>query len=347
MYHVQVAYRMLANENPDVKVLIKPIGSCGHGTFAPSSAEELRFYDFPYGDVVLQVLMTEEGGEGARLSPSLQYFSQRLLEGKICERIVMGSTTYGLRSCSADPAFVDDIIEKSQQLLGVLKPQGAGGFAYIAHDGQPLLTDMHVQSGIEHFTKLFHDMYGNNKPFASWSFCPNASLDIWTLWTRLCDGNIAFSPASPGSGLPWLFPTAYRSSLSSAQHRRSFHPPQRRLPPQACVCVLRCPASSLEADAWQARPGVFPLLFLKGTTATLIAIGDTEAQVSDLRVKADLCVRLVEEMPRMESVALCESRNRVGPCPSIICFAYGRRCRYVGLPLSSCIPPSCSCAPEL
>ena len=58
-------------------------------------------------------------------------------------------------------------------------------------------------------------------------------------------------------------------------------------------------------------PGVFPLLFLKGTTATLIALGDTESEVAELRVKADQFMRLVETNHKMESVALDESRNRI------------------------------------
>jgi len=162
---------MLANETPDVKVIIKPIGSSGHGTFAPGSAEELRFYDFPYGDVVLQENVAEEG-EGARLSPSVQYMESRVLNGKLCERIIMGSTTYGLRSSTAEDAFNEEIQGHAAKLIEALKPTGAGGFAFIAHEGKPMLTDIHTQSGIEHFTKLFHEMYGQDKFFASWSVPP-------------------------------------------------------------------------------------------------------------------------------------------------------------------------------
>ena len=88
------------------------------------------------------------------------------------------------------------------------------------------------------------------------SFCPNQALDIWTLWTRLCDQDIGFTPGT-------------------------------------------------------SVKGVFPLLFLKGMTATLIALGDTEVEVTEMRVKADLLVRLVEEIPKMESVALCQTRNQI------------------------------------
>ena len=161
---------LLKEENPDIKVVIKPIGSSGHGTFVPTSPEELRFYDFPYGDVVLQTVLAEDGADGPLISPSVQYFSARIIEGKICERVVLGSTTYGLRSCTADAAFIDQITQKSRQLLDVLKPQGAGAFDFIAQHGEPLLTDIHTQSGVEHFTKLFHALYGRNKAFASW--CP-------------------------------------------------------------------------------------------------------------------------------------------------------------------------------
>ena len=84
-----MAYRMLSNENPDVKVVVKPVGSSGHGTFSPSSAEELRFYDFPYGHAVLQEIAAEDS-EGAHLSPTVQYFGDVLLSGSLCEKIVLG-----------------------------------------------------------------------------------------------------------------------------------------------------------------------------------------------------------------------------------------------------------------
>lgn len=211
----------------------------------------------------------------------------------------MGSTTYGLRSASDEKlAFNEEIQIQSARLLqgldvfcvceavtrhcsvscklssslslshswlkflfrhvcvSALKPVGAGGFAFLEHEGQAYLTDVHTQSGIEHFTKIFHDMYGSNMCFASWSFAPNTTLDIWTLWTRFADQGINFIPGS-------------------------------------------------------CSKGVFPLLFIKGTTATLIALGETEAEVSALRTKADALVRLVENLPKMESVALNESRNRI------------------------------------
>ena len=252
-----MAYRVLSNENPDVKVVVKPIGSSGHGTFSPSSAEELRFYDFPYGHAVLQEIAAEDS-EGAHLSPTVQYFADVPLQGRLCERIVLGSTTYGLRSCTAGSDVIKKIEQQALKLHQALKPQGAGGFTFVtSSDGEPLLTDIHTQFGIEHFTKLFVRMYGeSDKAFASWSFCPPPSLDIWTLWTRLCDQDIGFSPGVNTTG-------------------------------------------------------VFPLLFLKGTTATLVALGQDDAEVSDLRMKADQLVRLVEDLPKMESVALCESRNQI------------------------------------
>jgi hypothetical protein len=253
----QMAYRILSIDNPDIKVLIKPIGSSGHGNFSPSSAEELRFYDFPYGHVVLKESTAEES-EGAHLSPTVQFVADYLSQGSLCERIIMGSTTYGLRSCTASSEVIKKIELQASRLHQALKPQGAGSFAFhTSSDGELLLTDIHTQFGVEHFTKLFVDMYGgDDKVYASWSICPNASLDIWTLWTRLCDQNIGFTPGTSAKG-------------------------------------------------------VFPLLFLKGTTGTLIALANNDAEVSELRIKADQLVRLVETPFKMESVALCESRNQI------------------------------------
>jgi hypothetical protein len=257
IYAPQMAYRILSIDNPDIKVVIKPIESSGHGNFSPSSAEELRFYDFPYGHVVLQEITAEES-EGAHLSPTVQFVADYLSQGSLCERIIMGSTTYGLRLCTASSEVIKKIELQASRLHQALKPQGAGGFAFhISSVGELLLTDIHTQFGVEHFTKLFVDMYGGkHKVYVSWSICPNASLDIWTLWTRLCDQNIGFTPGTSAGG-------------------------------------------------------VFPLLFLKGTTGTLIALANNDAEVSELRIKADQLVRLVETPFKMESVALCESRNQI------------------------------------
>jgi hypothetical protein len=163
-----MAYRLLLEANPDIKVLIKPIGSLGHGAFALSSAEELRFYDFPYGSVVLQEIVTQDG-DATSVSTSVPFFHGSLIPGKPCERIVMGSTTYGLRSCTAENSFGQDVVSKAEKLLQGLNPVGAGGFCFASNNGVPVLTDIHMQAGIEHFTKLFHQMYGDNKAYASWS----------------------------------------------------------------------------------------------------------------------------------------------------------------------------------
>ena len=144
-----MAYRVLSNEIPDVRVVIKPIGSSGHGTFAPSSAEELRFYDFPYGLVALQEIVAEDN-EGIYLSPTVQYVADYLLKGRLCERIVMGSTTCGLRSCTASDDVIMKIERQAARLHEALKPHGAGGFTFVTSaEGETLLTDIHTQSGMD------------------------------------------------------------------------------------------------------------------------------------------------------------------------------------------------------
>ena len=59
-----------------------------------------------------------EDADSARVSPSVQYFEESILGGKLCERIIMGSTTYGLRSASdVQAAFNEEILNQSANLL--------------------------------------------------------------------------------------------------------------------------------------------------------------------------------------------------------------------------------------
>ena len=200
-----MAYRMLSEANPDIKVLIKPIGSLGHGSFAPSSTEELRFYDFPYGSVALQENVSQVGDRSS-ISTSVPFFHGTLIPGKPCERITMGSTTYGLRSCTADTSFGQDVENKAGKLLQALSPVGSGGFAFVSHNGEPVLTDIHVQAGIEHFTKLFHQMYGDNQAYASWSVvraaCRWHSCGCACCQQSLAAGLLTFHPRCAQEFLP-------------------------------------------------------------------------------------------------------------------------------------------------
>eukprot|EP00960_Hanusia_phi_P000025 502-Hanusia_phi.AAC.2 len=61
----------------------------------------------------------------------------------------------------------------------------------------------------------------------------------------------------------------------------------------------------------KSKRGVFPLLFLKNTTATLISIGVDDAEVSLLRSQAENVMRLVDLSNKIESVALSENRRQI------------------------------------
>ncbi|EKX41719.1 hypothetical protein GUITHDRAFT_74499 [Guillardia theta CCMP2712] len=244
-----VAFRLLTDGDPNVQVVIKPILSSGQG---------MLFYDFPYGDVILQeYLQVDRSPDGMHVSPTVQYMQNDLLDGRPCERIIMGSMTYGLRSCTATQEFMDKISQHSSRLVEAIAPSGMGAFAFTSVDGKPYLTDAHAGTlCMEHFTKLFHEMYAKDARFCSWNFYPHPGMDVWTLWTRLCDRNIAFMPG-------------------------------------------------------KSKRGVFPLLFLKNTTATLISIGVDDADVSLLRSQAEHVMRLVDLSNKIESVALSENRRQL------------------------------------
>ncbi len=70
-----------------------------------------RFYDFPNGDVVLREQMViDRAPDGMFVSPSTQYIGTKILPGKTCERIVIGSSTYGFRTSTLHPEIEQTVL---------------------------------------------------------------------------------------------------------------------------------------------------------------------------------------------------------------------------------------------
>ena len=90
----------------------------------------------------------------AHMTRSVQYLGNQLMPNLI-DKIVVGSTVYGLRSSTASPEFQAKISEWTQQLVDAMGPHGMSSFGFLPVRGQPVLTDTHAGSlTTEHFTRV-------------------------------------------------------------------------------------------------------------------------------------------------------------------------------------------------
>lgn len=279
-----VAFKLLTDGQEDASVWIKPTRSTNQGMILVTSANELKYYDFPLGEVIMQE-NTVAGDDSksdmqsdVQISPCMQYSGMGILAGTVCERIIVGNASYGLRNCTLPPAFKDTITKWSTDIVEAMNPNGAGTFNFMSINGEPMLVDASPGGlSMEHFTRMFINFHAPGMSFSCWNLRPSKSQDVWSVWTRLCDRNIAFLPT----------------------------------------------ASSL-------KKGIFPMLFLKNTSSTLIAIGETDEEVAELRKIADEVFHMTETVNVMKNVALKESNRRIwvhAPRPE-----YQRQTQRLGCP---------------
>ena len=148
------------------------------------------------------------------------------------ERIMVGNASYGIRNCTPpNDSFLKTITSWSTDIVRAIAPTTSGTFTFTSINGEPLLVDA-APGGVsmEHFCRSFINFHAPGKRFSCWNLRPTQGQDVWSVWTKLCDRDIAFLPLNG-----------------------------------------------------KMKKGVFPVLFLRNTSATLIAVGDTNEEVADLR----------------------------------------------------------------
>jgi len=256
-----IAFRLLTDGLEDQRVLIKPVGSMFQGVIQVSSVNELKYYDFPHGEVIMQEIVScdqqPDGNSSLDISPTVQYLAGAIMPST-CERITIGNASYGIRSATQPKEFHDKATAWSTEIVNYIQPCSAGSFGFVSVNGEPMMVDATPGAlTVEHFSRLFVAIHSPGQTFCCWNLRPTPGMDVWTLWTRFCDRDIAFMPSKGSSS------------------------------------------------------GVFPILFLKNSATTLIAIGKDDEEVSKLRGQADELFRVSETINEMKNVALSESQRRI------------------------------------
>ena len=167
--------------------------------------QELKMYDFPAGDAVLQhyparkehILIHYVAGE--QLPPMTV---QRSSNGVLAT----------IRDCQADPAaietmkaWVDEILEKTP-----VKPPQVGTFEFIlGNDHLPILVRVSSGWSTEHFPVLFARRFAPTARLFAWHFTPPENLDVWCVTLLLCTHARAWAWAIPP--LPVTYPPFSRA----------------------------------------------------------------------------------------------------------------------------------------
>jgi len=196
------------------EVVIKPnFGAAGEGIIFVSEEEQLKLYDFPMGDVLLEEkLNLDKASDGIVLSPAVHYMESKLVGKALVDQIMVGTGYAGWRPSVAPKVFQDFASRLTRKLVGKLEPRGPGGFDFLSVEGEPILSDVNTgRFNGAHFPKIFREMYAPNKEYYVFKYKPPANLDIWVFWNRLLESNLAFIPGKTQSG---VFPLIYLRGLS-------------------------------------------------------------------------------------------------------------------------------------
>lgn len=115
--------------------------------------------------------------------------------------------------------------------------------------------------------------WGRPRPAGSHFFCwhanPHKSVQIWDLWSRLIESGAAFLPGSSTAAGEW------RDGASE--------------PPMCKAAALTpCPSPHAPPFLRRSAAGCFPLCFIKGQSAYMLAVGADREAVLKLRALADL-----------------------------------------------------------
>eukprot|EP00730_Choanoeca_flexa_P011131 TRINITY_DN2367_c0_g1_i1.p1 TRINITY_DN2367_c0_g1~~TRINITY_DN2367_c0_g1_i1.p1 ORF type:complete len:1263 (+),score=411.59 TRINITY_DN2367_c0_g1_i1:79-3867(+) len=196
------------------KVVIKPVfGAAGEGILFVSDVEELRRYDFPMGQVILEeFLMLDRTEDGIVLSPAVHYLGASIFGNGLVDQIMVGTGYAGWRRSEASKSFQATCSRAINKIVKAIGPKGPGGFDFLGVEGVPFLTDVNTgRFNGAHYPKLFMTLYAPNSTFYCFKYKPPVSLTASQFWFRLQSADIAFQPGESESG---VFPLVYLRGLS-------------------------------------------------------------------------------------------------------------------------------------
>lgn len=133
--HLLEAYKLLQDETKDARAVIKPITGCaGWGILFINSAEELKNYDFPMGEVLLEEMLNLDLTEdGLVISPAVHYLGPKLFGGRLVDQLMKNTTYLGWRESKADMKFQEKVLEMTEKLLKFTQPK-VGDHEVIVHN---------------------------------------------------------------------------------------------------------------------------------------------------------------------------------------------------------------------
>jgi hypothetical protein len=136
------AYTLIGSE----RVVVKPIyGAAGEGILFLSSADELRAYTFPMGDVCLEEhLCLDVAPDGVVLSPALHYNEGELVGEDLVDQIMNGTAYMGWRRTVAPAAFQERARDVLRRFIARTRPGGPGGVDFLSVGGEPYLSDLNT-----------------------------------------------------------------------------------------------------------------------------------------------------------------------------------------------------------
>eukprot|EP00056_Hartaetosiga_gracilis_P005169 m.82069 g.82069 ORF g.82069 m.82069 type:complete len:1309 (-) comp12075_c2_seq1:42-3968(-) len=196
------------------QVVVKPVlGAAGEGILFISDVEQLRTYDFPMGDVLLEeFLQLDRSEDGVVLSPAVHYYGNALVGKHLVDQIMVGVSYSGWRKSQTSKNFTETCIRATKKILKAFKPRGPGGFDFLSVDGIPYLTDVNTgRFNGAHYPKMFHEMFAKDKAFYVFKHKPPPTLSATQFWLRLQSSDIAFVPGQSEAG---VFPLIYLRGLS-------------------------------------------------------------------------------------------------------------------------------------
>lgn len=201
-----LAYDLLTADGVKRFVLKPVVGTTGEGIRKIDSKRQIARYTFRMGAVVLEeCLKIDTDKHGGVVSPSIQYFAGKILDG-LTDQTFKGVAYEGNTMPSATSyEFQKGLLTMAGRVLRWLKPQGPGGFDFLSVDGRPVLVDPNVGRFTgAHPARIFGGLYAPQRPFVCWKVEPKRCVEEF--WNRLLARGIAFTPGTSHAG---VFPLCY------------------------------------------------------------------------------------------------------------------------------------------
>eukprot|EP00049_Salpingoeca_infusionum_P017289 m.352412 g.352412 ORF g.352412 m.352412 type:complete len:1261 (-) comp16516_c0_seq1:279-4061(-) len=188
------------------------------GPVIAHSEEELRLYDFPIGDVVLEVHNPRDGlvvGDNSVCTVLVLWVAETILSPVIVQRNSNGALLT-VRSVELTEG-IQLAVDWAKELHAKTKVSavGAGSFEFTLDNDVPTLVSISNGFTTEHFVTLFNVKYNRKtRHFFSWQFTAPENMDVWTFWYRLYDNNLGFPPGKSRS-MQGVFPLNFQRGRKS------------------------------------------------------------------------------------------------------------------------------------